>query len=132
MIQSCIDACSRYTQERHQFGKAIGSFQLIQEMIADMAVDAEAARLLYLKVGYLKDKELPSRRESSIAKIFTTEAALRACIKAMRIYGAYGYSDEFPAERHYRDIMAPMIFGGTNEIHRLSIGRDIIGIDAFR
>jgi alkylation response protein AidB-like acyl-CoA dehydrogenase len=132
MIQSCVDACSRYTQERNQFGKAIGSFQLIQAMIADMAVDAEAARLLYLKVGYLKDKELPSRRESSIAKIFNTEAALRACIKAMRIYGAYGYSDEFPAERHYRDIMAPMIFGGTNEIHRLSIGRDIIGIDAFR
>ena len=132
IVQSCLDASVKYSQERRQFGKAIGSFQLVQELIADMAISAEASRMLYLHVGYLKDKGLPLERETSIAKIFSTEAALRASANAMKIHGAYGYCDEFPVERHFRDIMAPTIFGGTNEIHRLFIGRGLTGLDAYR
>ncbi len=132
IIQACIDASAKYARERHQFGKPIGAFQLVQEMVSDMEVAAEASRLLYLHVGYLKDKSLPFERETSVAKLFGTEAALQASIKALRIHGAYGYCDEFPVERYYRDIMAPIIFGGTNEIHRLIIGRNVLGIDAFK
>jgi len=132
IIQSCINACCRYAQERFQFGKPIGAFQLVQEMIADMVISAEAARFLYLRVGNLKNRGVPCRRETSVAKVFATEAALQACAKAIKIHGAYGYCDEFPVERHFRDVMAPTLFGGTNEIHRLIIARDILGIDAFR
>jgi len=131
LAQACIDASVKYAKERNQFGKPIGSFQLIQEKIADMIVETEAARLLYLHVGYLKDKGLPFLRETSIAKIYATELALRASTSAMKIHGAYGYCDEFPVERYFRDVMAPTIFGGTNEIHRLIISRDILGISAF-
>lgn len=132
MAQGCIDACIRYARERVQFGKPIGSFQLIQEKIADMIVETEASRLLYLRAGYLKDRGLPFRRELSIAKIYATELALRASTNAIKIHGAYGYCDEFPVERHFRDVMAPTIFGGTNEMHRLILGREALGIDAFR
>ena len=132
MAQGCIDASIKYARERVQFDKPIGSFQLIQEKIADMIVETEAARLLYLRVGYLKDRGLPFRRELSIAKIYATELAMRASASAMKLHGAYGYCDEFPVERHFRDVMAPTIFGGTNEMHRLILGRDAIGIDAFR
>jgi Acyl-CoA dehydrogenases len=132
MAQGCIDASIKYARERVQFDKPIGSFQLIQEKIADMIVETEAARLLYLRVGYLKDRGLPFRRELSIAKIYATELAMRASAGAMKLHGAYGYCDEFPVERHFRDVMAPTIFGGTNEMHRLILGRDAIGIDAFR
>ena len=132
MAQACIDASVKYAKERYQFGKAIGSFQLVQEKIADMIVETEAARLLYLHVGYLKDKGLPFRRETSIAKIYSTELALRASTNAMKILGAYGYCDEFPVERHFRDVMAPTIFGGTNEMHRLMLGREVLSIDALK
>ncbi|MBI2906602.1 MAG: acyl-CoA dehydrogenase family protein [Chloroflexi bacterium] len=132
IIQACADASAKYAKERSQFGKPIGSFQLVQEMIANMLVDAEASRLLYLRLGYLKDKGLPCEREASIAKLFSTEAALRASTNAIKIHGAYGYCDEFPVERHFRDVMGPTIFGGTSEIHRLILGRDALGLDAFR
>ncbi|MFH1382555.1 MAG: acyl-CoA dehydrogenase family protein [Chloroflexota bacterium] len=132
MIQSCIDASAQYAKDRKQFGKSIGSFQLVQELISDMVVSAEAARYLYLHVGYLKDKGLRCERETAIAKLFSTEAAARASANAMRIHGAYGYCDEFPVERYFRDAMAPTIFGGTSEIQKLVIGRDILDIDAFR
>jgi alkylation response protein AidB-like acyl-CoA dehydrogenase len=132
MAQACLDLSIKYAKERNQFGKPIGNFQLIQEKIADMVVETEASRLLYLHVGYLKDKGLPFRRETSIAKIYSTELAMRASINAMKIFGAYGYCDEFPVERHFRDVMAPTIFGGTNEMHRLNIGREVLGLDAMR
>ncbi len=132
MAQGCIDACIKYAKERIQFDKPIGSFQLIQEKIADMIVETEASRLLYLRVGYLKDKGLPFRHELSIAKIYSTEIAMRASVSAMKLHGAYAYCDEFPVERHFRDVMAPTIFGGTNEMHRLILGREAIGIGAFK
>jgi len=129
--QSCIDYCVKYAKERYQFGKPIGSFQLIQEMIANMMVETEAARFLTYRAGYFRDKGLPYARETSMAKYYATEVALRAATNAIRLHGAYGYCDDFPVERSLRDIMGPIIFGGTNEIQKLIIGRDVLGINAF-
>lgn len=131
LAQSCIDASIKYARERYQFGKPIGSFQLIQGYIADMIVETEAARLLVYHTGYLKNKGLPHARETSIAKYYATEVALRAANSAIRIHGGYGYSDEFPVERYFRDAMGPILFGGTSEVQKLIIGRDALGISAF-
>ncbi len=131
LAQACIDASVKYAKERHQFGKPIGSFQLIQGHIADMIVETEAARLLVYRTGDLKNKGLPHARETSIAKYYATEVALRAANSAVRIHGGYGYSDEFPVGRYFRDAMGPILFGGTSEIQKLIIGRDALGINAF-
>ncbi len=131
IAQGCVDACVKYAQERYQFGKPIGSFQLVQGIIADMVVETEAARFLTYRAGYLKDRDLPNARETSIAKYYATEAALRASTNAIRLHGAYGYSDASPVERYHRDAMGAIIFGGTNEIQKLIIGRDVLGISAF-
>ena len=131
MIQACIDATVKYCQERKQFGKAIGSYQLVQEKIADMIVDCEASRLLSYQVGYLKDKGLPYSRETSIAKYHNLEAAVRATKTAVELHGAYGFTDDFPVERFYRDVIGPLVFGGTANVQRLLIGRAALGIDAI-
>lgn len=131
VAQSCLDASIRYTRQRQQFGRPIGSFQLVQGMVADMVVETKAARLLTYQVGYLKDKGLPYIEETSIAKFYATEVALRASINAMRLHGAYGYSDDYVVERNYRDTLGPIIFGGTNEIQKLLIGRNALGINAI-
>jgi len=131
VIQGCLDASIKYCQERKQFGKPIGSFQLVQEKIADMAVDLEASRLLSFQAGQLKDKNLPSTRETSIAKYHNIEAAMRATRWAVELHGAYGYSDDFPVERHFRDIVGPLIFGGTAHVQKLLIGRMTLDIDAI-
>lgn len=131
IIQGCLDASSRYARERRQFGKPIGSFQLVQDMIARMAVDLEAARLLVYKAGHLKNKSLPSTLETSMAKYFASEAAVRAATDAVQIFGAYGYSDENPVERYYRDAKVATIYEGTSQIQKLIIGSHILGIKAF-
>ena len=131
MTRGCLEASIKYCQERSQFGKPIGSFQLIQERIADMVVDLEASRLLVYQAAHLKDKGLPSSREVSIAKYHNIEVAVRATKTAVELHGAYGYTDDFPVERFYRDIIGPLIFGGTANIQRLIIGRMTLGIDAI-
>lgn len=131
IIQGCLDASSRYAKERRQFGRPIGSFQLVQDMIARMAVDLEAARLLVYKAGHLKNKGLPSILETSMAKYFASEAAVRAATDAIQIFGAYGYSDENPVERYYRDAKVATIYEGTSQIQKLIIGSQILGIKAF-
>lgn len=131
VTRACLDASIKYCQERHQFGKPIGSFQLVQERIADMAVDYEASRLLIYQAAYLKDKGLPNSREVSIAKYHNIEVATRATKTAVELHGAYGYTDDFPVERFYRDIIGPLIFGGTANVQRLLIGRFALGIDAI-
>jgi alkylation response protein AidB-like acyl-CoA dehydrogenase len=100
IIQGCIDISVKYAQTRHQFGRPIGSFQLVQEMIADMVVDYEAARYLVYRAGHLKNKGVRNTRETSIAKLFASEAAIRAANNAIQIHGGYGYSREVPAERY--------------------------------
>ena len=131
VTRACLDASIKYCQERHQFGKPIGSFQLVQERIAEMVVDYEASRLLAYQAAYLKDRGLPFSRATSIAKYHNIEVAARAAKTAVELHGAYGYSDDFPVERFYRDIIAPMIFGGTAHVQKLLIGRAALGIDAI-
>lgn len=129
--QACIDAGVKYAKERVQFDRPIGSFQLIQDMIARMVVDTEAARLLVYKAADVKNKGGRSTHETSIAKYFASEAALRAANMAVQIHGGYGYSDEFPVERYLRDARVATIYEGTSEIQKLIIGREILGLRAF-
>ncbi|OPY72127.1 MAG: Acyl-CoA dehydrogenase [Syntrophorhabdus sp. PtaU1.Bin058] len=131
VIQACIDACVKYSQERFQFGKPIGSFQLIQERIADMVVDCQAGRYLAYRVASLKDKGMPYSLETSIAKMFCTEAAVRAARQGIEIHGAYGYSDDFPVERYYRDMISNLLMGGTVNIQKLIIGGAVTGLRAI-
>lgn len=131
IIQGCIDVCVKYAKERHQFGKPIGSFQLIQEKIARMVVDCDASRLLVYRAGDLKNKGVKNTLETSIAKYFASEAAVRAATEAIQIFGAYGYSNEYPVERYLRDAKVATIYEGTSEIQKLIIGHHILGIKAF-
>ena len=130
MAQSCLDASIRYTRERHQFGKPIASFQLVQEAIARMAAETEAIRLLVYYAGHLKTKGRPHAKEMSSAKWLATELAVRASTEAIRLHGAYGCTDDFPVEHHYRDAVLGTVLGGTNEMHKLIIGRELLCISA--
>ncbi len=131
VAQACIDASVSYAQTRKQFGKPIGSFQLIQELIADMTVETEAARLLVYRAAALKDKGNPATIETSMAKYYSSEIALKAANNAIQIHGSYGYSDEYPVERYFRDVRVSCILEGTSQIHKLIIGRAMTGISAF-
>lgn len=131
IIQGCIDECVKYAKERHQFGKPIGSFQLIQEKIARMVVDCNASRLLVYRAGDLKNKGVKNTLETSIAKYFASESAVRAATEAIQIFGAYGYSNEYPVERYLRDAKVATIYEGTSEIQKLIIGHHTLGIKAF-
>ncbi len=131
IAQACIDASVKYAKERRQFKRQIAQFQLIQEMIADMIVETEAARYLVYQVGYLKDKGLPYSREAAIAKYYASKVAIQAADRAIQIHGGYGYSDEFPVERYYRDARVAPLFAGTNEIQKLIIAQYALGISAI-
>jgi len=131
VLQACIDACVKYCKERSQFGKPIASFQLVQERIAEMVVDCEAARWLAYHLAYMKDKGLPHSRETAITKYFCSEAAIRAARQAIELHGAYGYTDDFPVERFYRDMISNHLVGGTANIQKLIIGNFATGIRAF-
>jgi len=129
-IQACLDCSIKYCQERVQFKKPIGSFQLVQEKIANMVIDLEASRWLAYRLAYMKDKNLNVVKESSIAKYHNMEAVRRSAMAAVELHGAYGLSDEYPVERIYRDCMAPIIYGGTAHVHKMVLGRIMLGIDA--
>ncbi|MBI5453997.1 MAG: acyl-CoA dehydrogenase family protein [Deltaproteobacteria bacterium] len=131
IIQACVDECVKYSKGRVQFGKAIASFQLIQEMIARMKVDLDAARLLVYRAGALKDAGVRNTLETSIAKYFASEAAVRAATDAIQIHGAYGYSNEHPVERYLRDAKVATIYEGTSQIQKLIIGEHLLGVKAF-
>lgn len=131
IIQGCIDACTKYTKERHQFEKPIASFQLIQDKIARMVVDCDAARLLVYRAGYLKNKGVTNTVETSIAKYFASEAANRAASDAVQIFGGYGYSNAYPVERYFRDAKVATIYEGTSEIQKLIIAGHVLGVKAF-
>lgn len=131
IAQACIDASVKYAQQRQQFKRPIGQFQLIQEMIADMITETEAARYLVYRVGYLRDKGLPYSRETAIAKYYASKVAMQAADRAIQIHGGYGYSDEFPVERYYRDARVAPLFAGTNEIQKLIIAQHALGLNAI-
>jgi hypothetical protein len=125
--QACLDACVAFARTRRQFGQRIGDFQMIQAAIADMAADIQAARLLVYHAAWTKDQGLPSTKETSMAKLFATEAAVRAASQAVLIHGGRGYSNEYPVERYYRDIKGLQIYEGTSHIQRIVIARELIG-----
>jgi hypothetical protein len=131
IIQGCLDACIGYAKTRKQFGRLIGSFQLVQDMIARMAVDLDAARLLVYRAAHVKNRGLPSTVETSIAKYFASEAAMRAATDAVQIFGAYGYSEEAPVARYFRDAKVATIYEGTSQIQKLLIGSHLLGMKAF-
>jgi alkylation response protein AidB-like acyl-CoA dehydrogenase len=129
VAQACLDACVDFTRQRRQFGKRIADFEMIQATLADMAADVDAARLLVYRAAWLKDKGLPTTKETSIAKLFATEAAVRAASEAVLIHGGRGYSNEYPVERYYRDIKGLQIYEGTSHIQRIIIAREVVGRD---
>jgi len=131
MAQSCMDSCIQYTRERHQFGKPIASFQLMQEAIARIQAEILSVRCLVYYVADLMTRKLPHVKELSSAKWLASELALRASAEAIRIHGAYGCTDEYPVAHHYRDAVLTTILGGTSEMHKLTIGRELLGINAM-
>lgn len=131
ICQGCVDASVRYAKERKQFGRAIGSFQLVQDLIARMIVDTDAARLLVFRAGHLKNRGVRCTREISIAKYFASEAAVRCALDAIQVHGSYGYSNEYPVERYLRDAKVATIYEGTSQIQKLLIASHDLGIRAF-
>jgi len=131
VCQGCVDASVSYAKQRIQFGRPIASFQLVQAMIADMAVDTEAARMLVWRAAHLKDTGKPSTTETSIAKLYATEAAVRSANTAIQVHGGSGYVDDHPVERYFRDVRVTTLYEGTSEIQKLIIGRSLTGINAL-
>ena len=131
ICDGCVDASTEYAKERRQFGVPIGRFQLVQEMIADMVVRRDAARLLVRRAGILKDQGKPNTMETSIAKLYATEAAVECANAAIQVHGGSGYVDDYPVERYLRDARVTTLYEGTSQIHQLIIGRDATGINAM-
>ena len=127
--QACLDASLDFARTRRQFGQRIGDFEMIQAALSDMASDIEAARLLTYRAAWMKQEGLPTTRETSMAKLFATEAAVKAASEAVLIHGGRGYSNEYPVERYYRDIKGLQIYEGTSHIQRIVIARDMLGRD---
>lgn len=124
--RASLEASRRYARERVQFGKAIAEFQAIQFMLADMATELDAARLLVWRAAFLQDKKQRTTLESSEAKYFAARAAMRACNNAIQIHGGYGYTREFDVERYLRDCKLAEIGEGTNEVQKMVIAREIL------
>jgi alkylation response protein AidB-like acyl-CoA dehydrogenase len=131
ICQGCVDASVRYSKEREQFGRPIASFQLVQAMIANMVVETDAARMLVWRAGYLKDSGKPNTTETSIAKLYATEAAIRSANTAIQVHGGSGYVDDYPVERYLRDVRVTTLYEGTSQIQQLIIGRAVTGINAL-
>jgi butyryl-CoA dehydrogenase len=131
IAQGCLDACVRYAGERRQFGKAISSFQLVQELLADMSVELEAARLLTWRAALLADSGQRHTLESSVAKYYASEVSVRAANAAVQVHGGYGYVDEYPVGKYLRDARVTTLYEGTSQIQKLIIGRALTGESAF-
>lgn len=126
IAQSALAHAVAYAGERQQFGKAIGEFQGLQFLLADMAAEVERARATYLHAARLKDAGRPYSRQASIAKLTASDAAMRVTTDAVQVLGANGYTRDFPVERLFRDAKVTQIFEGTNQIQRMVIGRDLL------
>jgi len=123
---AAMDYATGYTTERNQFGQKISGFQAIQWMIADGYTELEAARLLLMNAAWRKENGKSFAKEASMAKMYATEAANKACYKAVQMLGGYGYTSDFPVERYARDARITSIYEGTNEIQRVIIAREIL------
>lgn len=131
IVQGCLDASVKYARERRQFDRPIGSFQLVQELITQIALDLDVARLLVFRAGALKDRKMENTLQTSMAKYYASEAAVRSADAAIQIHGANGYSNEYVLERYFRDAKVATIYEGTSQIQKLIIGSHILGIKAF-
>jgi len=125
--QAACDAALTYAGERVQFGKPIKAFQAVKMRLADMATELEAARRLVHYGAWREDRGLPNRKEAAMAKLFASETGLKVCDGAARVLASYGYAEEFPIERHLRDVRFTLIGGGTSELLKLIIAKEICG-----
>ncbi|ROR89661.1 acyl-CoA dehydrogenase family protein [Nocardioides aurantiacus] len=131
IVQGCLETAVDYATSRTQFGRPIGSFQLVQDMIADISLDADAARLLVWRAADLCDRGEKFGVAASKAKLYASEAAVRAANHAIQVYGGSGYIDEYPAAKYLRDARVMTLYEGTSQIQKLLIGRAETGINAF-
>ncbi|WP_406212464.1 acyl-CoA dehydrogenase family protein [Streptomyces decoyicus] len=131
IAQAALDAALGYAGEREQFGKPLARHQLVQELISDIAVDVDAARLLTWRVADLIDRGEPFATAASTAKLFASEAAVRAANNALQVFGGYGYIDEYPVGKLLRDARVMTLYEGTSQIQKLVIGRALTGVSAF-
>ena len=131
ICQGCLDHSVAYAKERNQFDRPIASFQLVQAMLAEMRVQTDAARMLVYRAGALKDAGKPNATETSIAKLYATEAAVSCANTAIQVHGGAGYVDDHPVERYFRDARVTTLYEGTSQIQKLIIGRALTGINAL-
>lgn len=131
LARAALEASVKYAGERTQFGKPIANFQLVQEMLADMAVATDAARLLVWRVADLIDRGLPFSTEASMAKLFASENSVNAANLAIQVFGGYGYLDEYPVAKYLRDARVMTLYEGTTQVQKLLIGRALTGVNAF-
>jgi alkylation response protein AidB-like acyl-CoA dehydrogenase len=131
ICQGCVNASVEYAKQRTQFGKPIASFQLVQAMIADMVVQTEAARGLVWRAGWLKDTGKPNTMETSVAKLYATEASIQCANAAIQVHGGSGYVDDHPVERYMRDARVTTLYEGTSQIQKLIIARAATGVNAM-
>ncbi len=131
IIQGCLEAVVDYSTQRQQFGRPLASFQLIQDMIAEISVDADAARLLTWRAADLIERGEPFGVEASKAKYFASEQAVKAANLAIQVFGGYGYVDEYPVQKYMRDARVMTLYEGTSQIQKLLIGRAETGVSAF-
>src|ERR1700761_9535180 len=131
IIDGCVDASVDYAKERKQFGAPLARFQLVQEMITEMIVKRDAARMLVFRAGMLKDEGKPNTMETSVAKLFATESAVECANLAIQVHGGSGYVDDYPVERYLRDARVTTLYEGTSQIQKLIIGRLATGINAM-
>ncbi|HET9186288.1 MAG TPA: acyl-CoA dehydrogenase family protein [Solirubrobacterales bacterium] len=131
ICEGCVQSSVDYAKERKQFGVPLASFQLVQEMITEMILKRDASRMLVLRAGLLKDEGKPNATETSIAKLYATEAAVECANLAIQVHGGSGYVDDYPVERYLRDARVTTLYEGTSQIQKLIIGRDATGINAM-
>ena len=131
ICDGCVDASVAYAKERQQFGVPLARFQLVQAMIADMVVRRDAARMLVWRAADLKDRGLPNTTETSVAKLYATEAAVASANDAIQVHGGSGYVDDHPVERYLRDARVTTLYEGTSQIQKLIIGRAATGENAM-
>jgi len=131
IAQACLDASVEYAKQREQFGRPIAGFQLIQEMLAEMLIETEAARLLVWRAAALKEKGVRNTIEASIAKYVASESAVKCANLAIQVHGGYGYIDEFPVGKYLRDARVTTLYEGTSQVQKLLLGRHLTGVNAF-
>ena len=127
LAQACLDESLKYAQERQQFGRPIARFQAIQFKLADMEMELQLARLMYYKAAWLQMQGQPYSHEAAMAKLFASESAKRAADQAVQIHGGYGFMDEYPVSRYYRNVKAHEIGEGTSEVQRMLIAKHLLG-----